>query len=918
MQTKHKHHEQIMQRPLQRLRGLLVTAFGTGTFGQEEMEVFFAQAAEIIKTDFQTLAPQFQTECDKVRQMLASGKAGKADLSDPLLQLLWAAGLAAETSGAPDAGSPSNRGAIRKQIEQHPVVETYRKLFAFEMESSFPGASHIRLGWTGDPKLHVSHHFNLDQRFIGMDILYSLAMGLSTERISIVNKEAHTAADIMHEIAHGIGTRFTRKMQAVRKKMEAIKQPVVSQEDYIALAKLQAEWGMRFTLFDAAENNYANKFSANRANSVNPYDYAINCTQAVYDSARPYQPNDPPTAGDILDNLMRAIDSSFFKNNQLFDDTKEGWQKRNIVPEWISCKNAGKSGKRISGMRALKILMGLCQKLETLQPTARDKWLPAEKYQERVQRYTDARNAIIDQIYERFASHLLPEQQKKTEEQVKQQMQQVNSSSPEPQEEGGATPEGKSPPKNSPPQQENKGTQDKKDPTGDKADKKESKPDTAPSDAQPPKEGGKGKPQEASPGSGPKEGEPQDTGPGQGNEAGDGTMTVIDIGKMPEIKLPPETRHIVMPGEDIDEGKTVGELMQEFIQPKEASPGEKEAPPGTKFIAHRPDTKMPTLDEPIRPGEWSEYLQIVAANAATIRQVERMRDEIQKRQIILDPSRSRNYDHVPEDGNADRFDAARHSDLVTKLATGQGIDEQDSRRFVEDAANRKKSAPINVFIILDISESMEGTPFETAINAATVAYEGLKGKRNAQSPVNVHISTLGGKSMAHFIARPGDKHQDIGKRIAGARGAIGGNTHFLPALKLVLDKAANQKIAKDQPVGQTYVFVVSDCVFTDPQHSTPALVALSHMSDHVNVDFLKIPAKTFDEKQYQYAFEETIEQINAMPNAKNKMGITPVDNLEELSPSMLGMLKQRILGKDQLAKPYGAIQKALKQMNQRL
>jgi len=953
VEDNYKHSEQIMAQPLQQLRGALGLALSKGAFTQENVETFFAEAEPVIAKEFPEITPLFQAEKAKILQLLTKGTAAKwPDLTHPALQLLWAAGLAVEegrmkTPGEESAHTQHTQGPIRTLLQKHPTIETYRKIFALEIQG-FPGTSGLRLGWVNSAGLTPSHHFNPEKRFLGMDILYSLLMGFSTERLSVVNDKAHASADIMHEIAHGIGTAFTPRMQAVRDEMMAIKKPIVDPAEYTKMATLQAEWNLRFHLLDAAENNYANRFSANQADAVNSYDYSINCTQAIYDGSRVPKYSTPPTVDDAFSNLRLAIDSSFFKNNDFFEDSEEGWRKRHIEPQWISCSDPAHAKKKISGMAAIQELMALCQKLETLQPTARDKWLSFEAYKKKVKECTAARNAVIEEIYDRFAAHLMPEIQKQMEEQVKEQMEKKSQESDPSQQEQEKQPGQKSGGKK---KGEDKGEEGKDKKDGDaggegqgqgskkqkskgtgaggekdgreEKEKEKSEQGNGAKKKKGEKEGGGQKPEGES---GEKsEGEEGESQPGsggeerkEGEEAGKKVVMVKGVGEMPEIDIPPESPQAEITEEEIENSKTLEELVQEM---READGGEDSQKPGPTQVIRgkKDDNKTPPPDKPIRPADWNDYLKIVAANDQTIRQVKKMRDDIQKRQIVLQQSRTRTHDHTPDDGDADRFDTAKHADFVTKITTGQSVGEQDSKRFLEDAENKKKLAPIHVFIILDISGSMQGAPFETAINAATVAYEGFKSeKKGQQSLVNIHISTLGGNMRPQFIAKPGDHHQDIGKRIAGARNSIGGGTDFLPALKLAIHKAAHQKIPKDQPVGQTYVFVVSDCVFTDPQESMPAVMNISQQSEHVNVDFLMIPAESYAERQAQAGFKKSVENINAMPSIKNKMHVTQIDSIRDLPTSMLGMLKQRMLTKDRLAKPYGAIQKELKQIDGRM
>lgn len=993
----HKHYDVIMQRPMQQLREAFIAACAKGPIDSEQLDNFLTQLQQCALDHFPAISKELKTEIKHINAALKNGTITIVpNLNHPLLQLAWASTVAFEISQHNGA-----TGAIYKCLTTHPLLENYRRLFALQIKAMLPQPNDVRMGWVVSNGLRVSHYCSLEDenakgRFIGMDLMYTLAMGLATDRMRSVDEESHAASDIMHEVAHALGTRFSTSVQKIRDEIAQIKEEgkkagKYTKEQYIKLHQLETQWAIRHQVFDAAENNYANKFSASQTNFKNPYDYAINCTQSIYDYIRSIGDSHPPTPQQLFNNVRLAIDNAFFTTNELFEDTEEEWRAHHVQPDWITCPDPENPDTRISGMPALKLLMESCHKLEELVPTAQDTWLSDRGYREKVQEYSDARNAIIDDIFDRFIAHLMPEIDQQVAEQTQEQMQQAANQSGQGQEENdqsneneqdspdnaqddgkscnsdnsscdsGSPSENESPDESDGKKSKGKGkskagskpSTDKddeeagKDNTSndaaeDKDEKKEESKTKGKGKAAKDQENGEDKPEEGqSQGAGKKEdssGEQEkdgdsgdkageddkdnekETGKAPGDSAKETPQVPVEgVGDMPDVELPPSSPSDKPRPQELDEDtKTIEELIEELMMASHAqtqpqpSASSKKAPTAIKS----PD--MPIPDEPIRPADWNEYMDIVSANPHAIALMIKLGQDIQKRQIIVNESRTRTHDHMPDDHDFTRFDLEKHQSFITKVLTNQPTSEGDSKRYLEDAKIDKKQAPVDIYIILDISDSMRGAPYNTAVAAATVMFEGFRSKtKGRMSLINVHISTLGGEINPQFIAKPGDSHHDIGKRIAGARRKIGGNTHFLPALKLVLNKETNQPFNKQQPMGQSYIFVVTDCGFTDPQYCLPAMQYISEHSEHINMDYLMMPVGSYYEQQMQEAFIATVEQVNALPHVKNKIGVTPVAQIEDIPNALMHMCKQRVLGKDRLAKPYGEIQKELKKLQGR-
>ena len=105
-----------------------------------------------------------------------------------------------------------------------------------------------------------------------------------------------------------------------------------------------------------------------------------------------------------MNNLLRAMHYSFFKNNNLFPDTPEGWRSVGVRPEWIETSDGAKKG-----VEALAELSALCQKMENLQPGATDRSSGDNRYAQQMAECSVERCKVADAIFERFAAHMMPE-----------------------------------------------------------------------------------------------------------------------------------------------------------------------------------------------------------------------------------------------------------------------------------------------------------------------------------------------------------------------------------------------------------------------------------------------------------------------------------------------------------------------------
>ena len=108
---------------------------------------------------------------------------------------------------------------------------------------------------------------------VNLDMAWTLIIGIE-----------HARSLMLRETANGLGTIFfTDAMQAIRSEMMAIKTlPERTEEQHTRMIRLAAQWLARFDVSAQAESNFANRFTADRAEiSAQHYAASLNYAEAI-------------------------------------------------------------------------------------------------------------------------------------------------------------------------------------------------------------------------------------------------------------------------------------------------------------------------------------------------------------------------------------------------------------------------------------------------------------------------------------------------------------------------------------------------------------------------------------------------------------------------------------------------------------
>ncbi|TAL27840.1 MAG: hypothetical protein EPN97_16140 [Alphaproteobacteria bacterium] len=824
------------------------------------------------------------TEYKKAAQALATGEAlGTPELKEPLAATLWAAVLAtlALKTGMVD------RTKLWQQITGHPVVQEERKESAYELYRSFRkiGFKDYKVTLKAPPSGYpaVAYYCEFSKKYVNLDPVWMLLLGVEKARSAM-----------MHEVAHALGSlAFPPEIQAVEKEMETIKakHSGVTDEDRIRYALLDIEWKHRFMTFDEAENSYANRFVISRgASGSEDYSLSLNHVEAVFFGVMAGAgqvadvKNTKPSPRDLFINVKRAIRESLFKNNGFFPDTPEGWRTLGVEPDWIKEVNGTK------GWKALQDLTGLCRQMEELQPRPAEMLLGEDHFIAKNKEFWQKRCQVGEEIYQHFIKPLVEELQKEAEKKLRKELEEEKKREKEEQQdqkpqdseskkgdqqknkpEKGEKQEGN---QQEQPQQEEPQESSCSDGTcenpGGKGKKKDGQKQEKPKGKKSSK--GKGSEEDANPqeksseGAGQQEKKPKETEgekkegdtpaapqPGPAQEKDRKGPTGEKSGKDPtsDMKLPPKTpQEMKTPSEEQDpdapgEAPTVSEL----VDSRNEQPDQKEGLGKPFNKAGKPQQggkgvpdgmngadAQPPQPKDLQPVDLNEYERLVAPHLDTIAVLRKDIRKMHERQTMHTKTTSPERSLVPVDGNIARLDAAKLQRGITNLASGKTPRLSDFKNYKLDARKEKSVPDIDIEIIIDISGSLTGAPFEQALLGACCLFEAARKVKG----VNLSITAMGMPTPTP-IARPGRSAEQISTNILQIRQVMGRGQDFLsPALCDMLTRYVTSRNSTAEKTGMSHAIVLSDGYFNDGPFAQAATKIMHELCSQLTIDFLLI------------------------------------------------------------------------------
>ena len=879
----------ILSYPMNQVRFWASEQFGQKKFNPDTFEKLVEKIRPLAQD-----ADLFENELKNVRAALATGEASRTpNLSTPQNQLLWGGALAtiANTPMLMKGWKPQNVSRsmtdmpLWSQVAHCPDARSELRENAFILATSLKNPqTRMRWGAPDNGYPDVSYYFNRDKNMINLDLVWSLMIGME-----------HSRAANLHEIGHSQGTiHFPQAVdKAYADMIDAYKKSRdknLSKEERKKYRKemraKQIDYKMRFLIFDEAENNYANRFAVNQSQrSAQDFGVAVNTLETtlclplmgmVSADGKPVEKTGEPSAMDRFSNLKKVLRYSFYINNGMADDTDAGWASIGIRKDWLF--GVDKNGNKIDAETSFKEIRRMCTELEALQPTSRDRLGGQNFYNKKMEDCSVKRCDLIDELYERFVSPLIPElvqeQEKQMEERKKQQQQQQQQGGQQQDQQDGEGGEGQGEGQQSDQSQGNgsqsgqRGDSSQSSSSGggsmgdmddfdddDEGDASETEIQKQIDDMERQmSEAVKKLKEEAE-----KQGEEENGKDGKdekgsdgkdGKENGEGKESSED-GDKEGKKAGKEGKE---GKEDKDSNKDQGESLEDLVKKpnnsentkttneSESKAGQqtKENNKGERQEIWKGNPKSaggkPTINDfmPERLREANEYNDIINRHQQTTKRVKALLTRLQNEYFGKEVE-SRRRTLVPEDNDLGKFDLDSYIERRKKLATGQQVDERDFEHFKVKGEKEKIPAPIDIAILIDRSGSMgkgKVSKLDTALSTACVLYEAAR-----KNPYfNVYITAMG-EPKALSVAEPGQSEAEIAKKIMTVQDICGGcQDHMQDAILSTMERIKGNK--KQEYSGVSHFFVISDGNFGDERYSVPTVKQICESSKNITFNFI--------------------------------------------------------------------------------
>ena len=436
--------ENILREPLTRhrfsLNGKIREAQDT-----ENEKPFTLQDLKAFLNGIRTGGEQFRQEALNAVEAVQAGRAPqKPQLDTPEKQLAWGAAFAYLKLN-PDAMKswtapiltpvPLNQTDLWKQVTETKTAADEKLSHAHHVREALRSKD-TKYGW-GEPGSGFS--YNRQKNIITIDLMQTLIVGFE-----------HARADVFREIGHALlSVSYPKRMQAIFKDMRPLMQkeqkasakkgPKLTPEEYKKLQALSTEWQLRHMMFNAAEENVANKFVANMgARMQQDHSVSINNTAVTHRAIGLTRlPPDKNASAELRRymNLCNAVQLSFFQNNDLFENTEDGWARvgvdTNLVRKTATLESRpdpakdDQDGISHVDFQYLRALCGGPKGLENLQPQQHERLYSNDNLAGPIARNDAARKAIIEKIWALYAEDLIQKILKQANDQVEQKMQEA-------------------------------------------------------------------------------------------------------------------------------------------------------------------------------------------------------------------------------------------------------------------------------------------------------------------------------------------------------------------------------------------------------------------------------------------------------------------------------------------------------------
>lgn len=944
--------DRIISLPITGLRLELKDAFRKKTFTEEQYNDFVSRVSALEGED---VAAQVKLAESAIQDRKVASPLD-IDFSTPAKQLLWAAALTRIMHLRQELEEgPIVHAEIWKQLQgtiaaRDEMIRNGRVVYASLQNDD----TSISWGQPGswfyfNPK---ANHINLDlyhSLLTGFEHIRSVNLH-EIGHSQLSNKYPPKMQELYEKVKNVIDP------STIETEADAEKLKKLTKEEQKEMAGFVKEWNLRFRFWNTLEDICVNQYAANMSQSYpQDFGFSLNHISAVLQGVGEKARGDgqdvevalaetlnkmPPKRREklgkkeieeIKEEIRKSIEAS---SKPLSDDEIKKIAKGDISPEI-----AQKMVEQIpwGGLLAFYRHNGMFSKDETFgrlgvfaddirktvdvsavaeaggkdsftyltdlaagarginmhQPTSKDKFYGKAHYQQAVSDTNDARNAVMEHIWdvyvEKFAEVLI----KKFEEEVEQEIEQQ----------------------------------------GQQQDGQEGEPGEG--------QEGQGEPGEGSPG----EGSPGQGSPGAGGQSGPKPLSESLKDKIKDMKQSPEDQRKAeqekakkdaagqgQDGKKKDKGpggwdqdpsadkkqqeQKVGDLRQKEII-DDMTDEQKEAMKKAAEEAGQPGEDALSMDaghgrgldlEQLAKGDWKDFNRRALELSPIINSVAQGLRQIREAQKKLVMRQSKNLDYMAEDGDIQgRMDRDKILETKYKQAAKSRLQEDDLKKFQEDTVHINEST-IEFHIMIDGSGSMQGWAIAAALQSAAIMYMACR-----KAGIDCYITMWGDKDP-RVIARPDSSLKEVGENMEGARNGINSGTDLAPGLVKSIKELSIHRNRNGTISGSSHILVYSDGDIFDAEESQKDLEIIARHGKNLTVDVAVL-------KQGGEPGSTKMEQIVAavVETTHSKMiGLLRGDDPNKTVKDLTNMMLRRVRRIEVKTEPDSAKRKRLKDLYKKL
>lgn len=887
-------YAKLIQNPLTQVRQDIAMRFSARTLADADLKEIAGKLSRIDPAKSALIA----TEYKKASQALTTGEAsGTPELKDPFAATLWAAALAtlALKTGMVDRTKLWQQITSHQVVQEERKESAYELYRSFRKIGFKDYKVTLKAPPSGYPG--VGYYCDFDKKYVNLDPVWMLLLGVEKARSGMMHEVAHALGSLSFppEI-QAVG----KEMDAIKAKHNDVTDEdrirfalldIEWKHRFMTFDEAENSYANRFVINRGASGSEDYSLSLNHVEAVF---FGVMTGAGQVANTK----NAKPSPGDLFINVKRAIRESLFKNNGFFPDTPDGWRSLGVEPDWIKEASGTKGWKALQDLTGLCKQMEDYQPRPAEMLLGEEHFSAKNKefWQKRCQVGEEIYQHFIKPLVEEMQNEAekklrneLEDQKKRKQEDQKDQKPQDSEpkkdDQPKNKPEKGEKQEGS--PQEQPQQGEPQesscsngacgnpgGKSKKKDgqkqekPKGKKASQgKGGEEDAGPQEASSEVDGEQGKKSKEAKGAKEKGkgGKDSDKGgdtpaapqpdPAQEKSGEGAAVEKSDKDATSEMKLPPKRpQEMKTPSAEQDpdapgEAPTVSDLVDSRNeQPEE---GQKQDRPGKPFnkagkqqqgggtgVPDGMDAGDPQPPQPkeLQPVDLNEYEMLVAPHLDTIAALQKNIRQMHERQTMHTRTMSPERSLTPVDGNITRLDTAKLQRGITNLASGKTPRLSDFKNYKLDARKEKSVPDIDIEIIIDISGSLTGAPFEQALLGACCLFEAARKVKG----VNLSITAMGMPTPTP-IARPGQSTEQISTNILQIRQTMGSGQDYLsPALCDMLARYATNRKSTAEKTGMSHAIVLSDGYFNDGPFAQVATKIMHETCNQLTIDFLLI------------------------------------------------------------------------------